>query len=233
MRRGDGRALEDRFRRIESGGCLRDEGGANRLPGLNRFRSPIVSFGFVSLATFALFSIGLALYGTFDRLGPADVAVVLGNTVERDGRPSRRLAARLDQALALYRRGAVREVIVSGGREPSGFDEAAVMKQYLARRGIPSRNIVVDSLGRTTWFTAMNCARIMKRHRWRGAVIVTQYFHVARTRLAFRRFGIAPVYSAHARFFELRDLYSIPREGVGFWAYCFRRLRPEPERVDP
>jgi hypothetical protein len=31
--------------------------------------------------------------------------------------------------------------------------------------------------------------------------------------------GIAPVYSARARYLELRDLYSIAREVVGYPAY--------------
>lgn len=37
--------------------------------------------------------------------------------------------------------------------------------------------------------------------------------------LAMRRMGITPVYSAHARYFELRDLYSTAREVVGYPAY--------------
>ena len=56
-------------------------------------------------------------------------------------------------------------------------------------------------------------------HGWRSAVVVTQYFHIARTMLALRQQGITPVTSAHPAFFELRDLYAIPREAVGTVAY--------------
>ena len=48
------------------------------------------------------------------------------------------------------------------------------------------------------------------------------YFHVPRMRLALRRSGVAPVFSAHARYFEMRDVYSIAREVVGYGAYLLR-----------
>src|SRR3712207_7177756 len=43
--------------------------------------------------------------------------------------------------------------------------------------------------------------------------------HISRTRLAAKSFGISPVYTAHASYFELRDLYSIVREVVGYGEY--------------
>jgi uncharacterized SAM-binding protein YcdF (DUF218 family) len=59
----------------------------------------------------------------------------------------------------------------------------------------------------------------MKENGWESAMVVTQYFHISRTKLALKRNGVSSVSSAHARFFELRDLYSIAREVVGFSAY--------------
>ncbi|HEX4950380.1 MAG TPA: hypothetical protein VFZ34_27190 [Blastocatellia bacterium] len=41
--------------------------------------------------------------GLHDEIHSSDVAIIPGNTVERDGRPSARLRARLDQAITLYR----------------------------------------------------------------------------------------------------------------------------------
>ena len=161
----------------------------------------------------------IAVSGLRDDVRPADVAVVLGNEVRADGTPHPRLAARLDAALALYEGGVVKNVIVSGGIGLSGFDEAAVMKSYLAGRGIPADRIVADSLGVTTAATATNTAAILREKRWSSVVVVSQYFHIPRCRLAMRRVGITPVYSAHARYFELRDLYSTAREVVGYPAY--------------
>jgi uncharacterized SAM-binding protein YcdF (DUF218 family) len=171
------------------------------------------------MGVFALAAALIVVSGLRDDIHPADVAVVLGTTANPDGTPSPRLAARLDAAAGLYARRVVGNVIVSGGVGVEGVDESAVMKRYLVGLGIPASRIVADSLGLTTAATARNAAAIIRRNRWSSAVVVSQYFHIPRCRLALRRAGIAPVYSAHARYFEPRDLYSIAREVVGYPAY--------------
>jgi uncharacterized SAM-binding protein YcdF (DUF218 family) len=63
---------------------------------------------------------------------------------------------------------------------------------------------------------------MMRENDWRSALVVSQYFHVPRMRLAMKRSGVATVFSAHARYFELRDVYSTAREVVGYGAYFLR-----------
>jgi hypothetical protein len=41
--------------------------------------------------------------------------------------------------------------------------------------------------------------------------------------MALRRFGISSVFSAHAHYFEVRDIYSTLRELIGCITYQFRR----------
>jgi vancomycin permeability regulator SanA len=174
------------------------------------------------MLAFTLAATWIVADGLRDDIQAADVAIVPGNTVEKDGRPSARLRARLDQTVALYRQGLFPDVIVSGGVGREGFDEAEVMKRYLAENGVPEGRIHVDSGGATTHLTARNAARMMKENGWQRAMVVSQYFHVPRTRLALKRSGVTPVFSAHARYFELRDVYSIAREVVGYGAYLLR-----------
>ena len=174
------------------------------------------------LLAFTLAATLIVADGLTDDIQPADVAIVPGNTVEKDGRPSARLRARLDQTVALYRQGLFPDVIVSGGVGSEGFDEAEVMKRYLVENGVPEGRIHVDGGGATTHLTARNASRMMRENGWRSALVVTQYFHVPRTRLAVKRSGVAPVFSAHARYFELRDGYSIAREVIGYGAYLLR-----------
>src|ERR1700744_1646521 len=69
--------------------------------------------------------------GLHDRLGKADVGVVLGNKVEANGQPSLALAGRLDEALALYRQGYFPKLFVSGAFGKEGLPEAPVMRDYL------------------------------------------------------------------------------------------------------
>jgi vancomycin permeability regulator SanA len=174
-------------------------------------------------ASFLLAAALVAADGLRDEIHPADVAIVPGNTVERDGQPSPRLRARLDKTLELYRGGMFGHVIVSGGVGVEGFDEAEVMKRYLVSRGVPEESVIADGGGATTYLTARNAAELMKRNGWGSALIVSQYFHIARTRLAVESYGVRPVYSAHAEYYELRDLYSLAREVIGYGAYLVRR----------
>ena len=172
-------------------------------------------------------SVGVALAfllgdGLTDETSPADVAVVLGNQVHPDGRPSARLVARLDRAVELVEQDRVRWVIVSGGTGREGVPEGDAMKRYLIAQGVSPVSIIVDNRGVDTWATARNSRAIMRAHGFKRAIVVSQYFHIARTRLAFRKHGLA-VGGAHARFFELRDLYSIARELPAYVKYALRR----------
>jgi vancomycin permeability regulator SanA len=160
--------------------------------------------------------------GLHDRLGPADVCLVLGNAVYKDGRPSNRLKARLDKAAELYKQGLFAHVLVSGGVYHRNAPEGTAMKAYLVRQGIPEGAILVDNEGADTRSSARNTAALLKARGWTSVLAVTQYFHIPRTRLALRQEGIPTVYSAHADYLEQRDLYSIVRELAGYPAYFFR-----------
>ena len=159
----------------------------------------------------------LALAGLSARPVRSDLAVVLGNAVVA-GRPSPRLQARLDVAVALFRAGLVRRVLVSGGVDTAGNDEAAIMAAYLVKAGIPTAAVLQDPLGRDTAATARNTAAL----RPASVVVVTQWFHVPRATLAMRRAGVANVSAAWPRFAEWRDAYSFGREAVALPVYAVR-----------
>jgi vancomycin permeability regulator SanA len=169
----------------------------------------------------------LVLAGLHDEVGNADVGLVLGSKVQSDGTPSPRLRARLDRTLDCYRAGYFPTIIASGGVGREGFDEAAVMRDYLVNHGVPSDHVIVDSGGITTFASARNACGIARQRKFRSVFVVSQYFHIPRARLALRRFGMATVYSAHARLFEVRDVYSAPRELFGYLRYLFRNYQSD------
>lgn len=175
---------------------------------------------------FAVFVLLPAAYiwneGVHDKLGKADVAVVLGNKVELDGRPSDRLAARLDRALDVYRQGYVTRILVSGGIGKEGFDEAKVMAAYLVAKGVPKADIFEDPVGYDTFLTARNTALWLKTRKLTSVLVVSQWFHITRCRMVLQGFQVNPVYTAHADYYTWRDSYSIVRELVGIAAYGFR-----------
>lgn len=163
--------------------------------------------------------------GLTDELAVADVGVVLGSKVEQDGSVSPRLKARLDKAVELYKKGWFPKIVVSGGVGKEGYDEAVVMRRYLVEQGIPAADIFVDGAGINTYFTAKYSAHLVAEHHWKSALVISQYFHISRTRLALERFGVPRVYSAHADFFEIRDVYSLGREVVAYAYYLIRRYQ--------
>lgn len=179
-------------------------------------------FCWLSLAFVALcfITLGFILFlGFSDNIQPADVAVILGNQVHRNGQPYSRLAARLDEGITLYQAGLFKHIIVSGGIERNGRSEAVVMHNYLVAHHIPSSAIIEDSHGSNTWHTALNSKVIMQKNGYKSVLVISQYFHIARTVLSFMRCGVSPIYHAHAKYFEWQDLYSTPREVLGIYYY--------------
>ena len=167
----------------------------------------------------AIAALGIIFFGLSDDVQRSDVAVILGSKIELNGRPSARLAARLDSGLALYQTGITKTLIVSGGTGVEGFNEATVMRDYLVQRGVPISAVIVDGMGNNTDQTARNCAALMRERGFSSVIIVTQYFHVLRTWMALRHHNIQPIHTVHARYVELRDLYSIAREVIAIPTY--------------
>lgn len=166
----------------------------------------------------------LVVSGLNDKVGKADPALILGNTVEVDGRPSWRLQARLDKALQLYRAGYFATILVSGGVGKEGYNEATVMTDYLVARGVSLENIIVDSAGINTFTSAQNTVQILDRRGLKSVFVVSQYFHIPRSRLILKRLGVKAIYSTQAKFFEWRDIYSSVREVVAYISYSFCRV---------
>src|SRR6185295_10720573 len=79
--------------------------------------------------------------------GKADVAVVLGTTVNPDGSLSPWLQGRVDEALRLYRNGQVKKIFVSGGIDTDLPPEGDMMKKYLVEKGVKADDIIADNKG--------------------------------------------------------------------------------------
>ena len=177
------------------------------------------------LGLFALWLIAaliLVINGLKERVEPADVAVVLGNEVYLNGEPSRPLKARLDRAVELFRRHLFPQIVVSGGIETNGTDETLAMRQYLMRQGVPAEAILLDPRGADTMDTAEDTVALMNQHGWKRIIVISQYFHLPRCKLAFRKAGIKHVLVSYARFFSWHDLWAITRELAAYPVYYFK-----------
>ena len=182
---------------------------------------------------FVACAIAITAVGLNDRLRPADAIVVLGNTVMADGQPSPRLKARLDAALDAYRQKLAPLLIVSGGVGKEGFDEAAVMAQYLVAHGVAPTAVLLDSAGHDTAASATSVAVIARARNLTSVLVASQYFHLPRASLALTRAGVPVAGTIHARYVEARDVYSLAREVIGFAAYLIGLKGSEPVQTEP
>lgn len=159
--------------------------------------------------------------------GPVDVAVVLGNRVLEDGRASTTLTDRTLPAVALYHRGWVRKIIVSGMidemKDKHTESEALAMRQVCLDQGVPERDIIVDPVGVNTKATAYNTRALLRRHGWQSLVACSHAYHLPRIRMTFRQAGLeAYTLAARPTIWQQGDIREALREGAGLLVYALR-----------
>lgn len=172
------------------------------------------------LCFFITHEIVLISDGLNDESTHSELAVIFGNTVNEDGSPSPRLKARLDKAIELFKNRKVKKLCVSGGLGKEGHYEGAKMAEYLISQGIPTNNIFIDNQGNNTRATALNVRKMFPETE--SIVVVTQYHHVLRTKLAFEQIGIQDVSGAHPTYWEMRDFYACTREFFAYYSYLIK-----------
>ena len=133
---------------------------------------------------------GVVLLGWRDNPAAADAIVVLG-AAQYDGRPSPVLRARLDHAVALYKRGLSRRLVLTGGRGTGDTTtEAAVGHAYVVRQGVPTSAVITEDRGRSTEESLAGVRRLMTEHKLKSAVLVSDPFHMLRLRILAWQFGM-------------------------------------------
>ena len=127
---------------------------------------------------------------THDDAAKAQAIVVLGAAQYR-GRPSPVLRARLDHAVALYRKGVAPRLVLTGGiAEGDTASEAAVSRLYALAAGVPDSAILLENEGRTTSQSLAGVARLLRARRLDTVVVVSDPFHVLRAETVARRMGL-------------------------------------------
>ncbi|MBM3784241.1 MAG: YdcF family protein [Acidobacteria bacterium] len=178
-------------------------------------------------AAFALLAVGgwLALLtarihdqSTRDEATKADVIVVMG-AAEYRGKPSPVLKARLDHALGLYQRGLAAHIVTTGGAggDPV-FTEGTVGRNYLIGKGVPSEAIILEDEGETTVHSAVAVAEIMQRMDLKSCILVSDGYHIFRTKRMLEARGITVFGSPRAikADTEWKDWWLYARQAVGY-----------------
>lgn len=113
--------------------------------------------------------------------------IVFGAPVGRDGRPRRPLARRLEQALREARLDPAALVLVTGGPADGRPAEAAVMRDWLVARGLAPERILCEAHARSTRENARFSAPLLARAGVARVTLVTDRFHLRRSRYLLRR----------------------------------------------
>lgn len=167
----------------------------------------------------SIFYLFIPIYGHIDNLSKCDVAIVLGNQVHENGELSKRLKSRMDKCIYLYNKGLFKKIIVSGAIGKEGVDEAIAMKKYLIDKNISENLIIVDSNGKNTFKTAVFTLNYVKMNNLNSVLVISQYYHMYRSKMILKKLGLKNIYRAHSDFYELRDIIVIGRELMAILKY--------------
>ena len=159
-------------------------------------RPPVVRLALAGLGLLLvgwLASLGAVLaWERHDQSRSVGAIVVLG-AAQYVGRPSPVLRARLDHAVALWRRGLAPIMIVTGGTGMGDTtSEAAVSQRYVAQRGVPVQSILLETEGRTTSESMAGVSALMASQGRRDVLLVSDPFHMLRLTILARRHGLTP-----------------------------------------
>jgi uncharacterized SAM-binding protein YcdF (DUF218 family) len=147
--------------------------------------------GFVISAYSPLWNkVGLALS---DRIAPqsSDAIVVLAAALRRDGTLNDESLRRALHGIGLYRRGLAPLLVLSGsgGQNPPTISEAEVRAELARSMGIPNERIVIEKTANTTHEESVIIAGLLQPHKAASILLVTDSFHMRRSRLVFERAG--------------------------------------------
>lgn len=169
----------------------------------------------------------------------AQVAVVFGAGLRRDGTPTAVLRDRVQTAAQLYFAGKVEKILMSGDNRFIDYNEPGAMHAYALTLGVPDEDIVLDYAGRRTYDTCYRARDIFKVEK---VLLVTQKFHLPRAVFTCGTLGldasgvIADQRNYGRRSYGIWTLREIPATLVSLVDVYLRRPIPvlgDPEPIFP
>ncbi|GIO93461.1 YdcF family protein [Paenibacillus lactis] len=128
--------------------------------------------------------------------GKADALIVLGY-VTKDGRIHPLHKERLDEAYERFQQFGHKYIIVSGGAVGSRQSEAELMKEYLVDKGVPAKRILKEDKSHNTVQNLIFSKQLMEQYQLKSFMIITNLFHVRRTKYIMHRLGMKGGFSAN------------------------------------
>lgn len=139
------------------------------------------------------------LHAVMLKPGKADAIIVLGY-VSKDGQIHPLLRERLDEAYKRFRQYGHGYIIVSGGAVGSRHSEAELMKKYLVEKGVPAESVLKEEKSRNTVQNLIYSKQLMEQYQLNSFMVITNLFHVRRTKYIMHRLGMKGGYCANRSF---------------------------------
>jgi SanA protein len=127
------------------------------------------------------------LYNDVTLAPTAEVALIPGAALAKDGTPSPVFIDRANIAIALYKAGKVAKILVSGDNSTLSHNEVNPMRLYLLSKEIPDQDIFLDHAGFDTYSTMYRARSIFGIS---SVLIATQSFHLPRAVFIARQLGM-------------------------------------------
>lgn len=148
----------------------------------------VLALSWFLLLVWVYLSAVFARHIAIENIQPADAALVLGNAVNKGGRPNPCLRSRVAAAADLYHAGKVPKLVVSGGTDSDGSNEARHMKAIAVELGVPESRIATETKSENTYENILFSSIPLTGNT--SVVLVSADYHLKRAGwLAGRQWG--------------------------------------------
>jgi|SRR5579859_358222 len=144
--------------------------------------TPLCIFAYLS------YSYSSQVYKNVGEIPAARTALVFGAGLNRTATvASPILTDRINAAVALYRKGKVKKLLMSGDNRFVDYNEPEVMKKLAVNLGVPAQDIATDLAGRRTYDSCWRAKNIFSQDE---VILVTQSFHMTRALFLCQSMGM-------------------------------------------
>jgi uncharacterized SAM-binding protein YcdF (DUF218 family) len=125
-----------------------------------------------------------------DDTRPADAAIVMGAAAYGD-KPSPVFEQRIAHGIALYKKGTVKKLILTGGYgDGAAMSESEVARRYAMEQGVPEKDLLLEKKSRTTLENLVQARELMKHHELKDALLVSDPMHMERAARMMHDLGV-------------------------------------------
>ena len=134
--------------------------------------------------------ISICCFSTKDEKCKSDVAIILGAATYHD-QVSPVYRERINHGIALYKKGYIKKIIVTGGVGNGNHEsDANIARKYAVTQGIPVEDILIEDTSEITQENLENSKKIMDTEGYQTAIIVSDPLHMKRSILLAQDTGM-------------------------------------------